>query len=240
MAAKLIVKPHTPVRTKVLWATGIILAAASLYLAFEIGRYRGGFDRIAASDERAQFLNQTADLENANQMLREQNALLRTSRDIDEQTYGEVEKTLDGLQSTIQAQSEDIAFYRSIVSPENAQRGLKIQDFEVAPGPQPQRYLVRLVLIQALKHDRRVSGVVDVSFDGARDGEVVSYNLRELSADPSESESLAYSFRYFQDFERELTLPSGFSPDRVTIEVRPSGRGAQAIRQSFDWSVQSS
>jgi hypothetical protein len=45
----------------------------------------------------------------------------------------------------------------------------------------------------------------------------------------------AYSFRYFQDFDRLLVLPDGFTPERITVEVRSRTRSISSIEESFAW-----
>jgi hypothetical protein len=53
---------------------------------------------------------------------------------------------------------------------------------------------------------------------------------------PEEADSTwVFSFRYFQDFERRLLLPDGFTPERITIEVRSKTRSISSIEESFDW-----
>jgi hypothetical protein len=106
----------------------------------------------------------------------------------------------------------------------------------VLRGAEESRYRLRLVLVQVKQHHRRVSGTVRLSVDGARDGEVVSVPYAQLATNDGDSR-WAYSFRYFQDFERDLVLPAGFRPDRVNIELLPSGKGNTGIKQSFPWST---
>ena len=60
----------------------------------------------------------------------------------------------------------------------------------------------------------------------------------DVLSDEGESAQLGFNFRYFQDFERELVLPDGFIPRRIMVEVNPKGRAAKVIKQSFEWSVQ--
>src|SRR5690606_17910961 len=97
-------------------------------------------------------------------------AILRTSREIDRETYAQVEATLTRLESTIQTQEEELAFYRGIVSPQDGHAGLRIQSLEVLPGDRERHYMLRLVLVQAIVHSRRVSGVVKLRIEGIVDG----------------------------------------------------------------------
>ena len=98
---------------------------------------------------------------------------------------------------------------------------------------------LRMVLVQVKQHHRQVYGKVEVTVDGARNGERVTLPLRSLLPEGG-SAKWTYGFRYFQDFDRELELPDGFRPEKIHVELAPSGRGNQGIRQSFDWTTASS
>ncbi len=234
---RLIVTSHRPSRLwalRVLLAVGVILAA---YLIYEFGRMDGGFRTVAAASEESVLKARIMDLEQRNAALRDRIALVETSRDIDGEAYKQVEHRLTELQAQILEQREELEFYRGIVSPADGASGLKIQEFRIFSGAEDSLYRLHLVLVQAMKHDRRVSGVVKVSVDGARDGQPVRLTLAELTPTEGGTGTLAYSFRYFQDFEHDVMLPEGFLPDRVNIEISPKGRSARTIRQSYDWAV---
>ncbi len=222
-----------------MWAVLAVAGAVVGYLLFEYGQYRGGFNQEQATREAQELNSQIMALQGENDRLRERIAVLETSLQVDHEAYNQVEETLASLQAEIQEQREELAFYRGIVSPPDGKTGLHIQELALRPGAQDSFYRLRLVLVQASKHDRRISGVVSLTVDGARNGLPVSYGLAEL-APAQGDESLDFSFRYFQDIERDLVLPADFIPDRINVEVSPRGRGAKIIRQSYDWAVKQS
>ena len=120
------------------------------------------------------------------------------------------------------------------MSPEDGAAGLKVQDLRLTRGEAERVYNVRLVLVQSLKHDRKVSGDVVLSIEGEEDGATASYDYDELL--PSDTDrNWAFSFRYFQDFDREIVLPDGFTPERITIQVRSKTRSIDSIEESFPW-----
>ena len=51
---------------------------------------------------------------------------------------------------------------------------------------------------------------------------------------------LRYDFRYFQDFDQELTLPAGFKPAHLVVEVHSNRKDVTPLSQTFLWSVQTS
>jgi hypothetical protein len=63
-----------------------------------------------------------------------------------------------------------------------------------------------------------------------------TYVLADLIPDEGD-DTWPYSFRYFQDFRRLLVLPDGFTPERITVEVRSKTRSIASIEESFAWSA---
>jgi Family of unknown function (DUF6776) len=222
-------------RPALIYVLGGALLVASIYLAFELGRYEGGYSVIDERRERTAADEALAERDANIEDLRRQIAVLETSREIDKETYAQVEANLSQLQAKIQAQEEELAFYRGIVSPQDGISGLRIQNFEVVPGDAEQRYIVRLVLVQGIIHNQRVSGVVKLHVSGSQDGAPVALDLADVATGPDTAE-MAYRFRYFQGFEREVTLPVGFEPSSIEVEIMPSEPRGEPVKQSFSWS----
>lgn len=219
------------------WVQIAIVAVALIfggYLIFEFGRIQAKFNIVDAVSEQQALLNEIKGLEERIVALKQEIALLETHRDIDREAYQVVEANLGDLQKKIQEQRDAIAFYRGIVSPADGGRGLRVQDLKLTKGKDEREYHVRLVLVQVMQHDRSVRGEVGFSIDGAQDGVDVTYALEQLL--PADADSnWPFSFRYFQDFDRELVLPAGFTPEKVNIEVISRTKSIASVKQSFIW-----
>ena len=227
---------HSPVR---LWAARValvVLAAVGGYLVYEFGRIQAGYDLVDAASERRTYEQRIDGLEDEISALKEQIALLETHRDIDREAYKEVEASLTELQAKIQEQRDAIAFYRGIVSPADGNKGLRVQDLKLTRGKNEREYNIRLVLVQALKHDRKVSGNVNLTIEGDLDGVEKTLSYAEVLPDETEA-TWAFSFRYFQDFNRQVVLPDGFTPQRVNVEVQSRTRSISSIEESFAWTT---
>ena len=227
---------HSPVR---FWATRLAIVALVVvggYLVYEFGRIQAGYDLVDAASERRDYEQHIETLEDEIGALKEQVAMLETHRDIDREAYREVEASLTELQAKIQEQRDAIAFYRGIVSPADGNKGLRVQDLKLTRGRNEREYNIRLVLVQALKHDRKVSGNVNLTIEGDLDGVEKTFSYAELLPEDSES-AWAFSFRYFQDFNRQVVLPDGFTPQRVKVEVQSKTRSISSIEESFAWTT---
>ena len=214
----------------------VMLVLIAGYLVFEYGRISAGYDTLDAANVRGELKAQIDTLNGEIEELKQEVALQETHRDIEREAYKEVETSLIALQAKIVEQQDAIAFYRGIVSPADGRPGLRVQDFKLTRGGEEREFNLRLVLVQAMKHDRKVSGNVALSVEGNEDGEAKSYALTELLPDGAD-QAWPFSFRYFQDFDRQIVLPDGFTPERVRVEVRSKTRSISSIEESFAWAT---
>lgn len=212
----------------------IPIAAGVIYLSFELGRLQAGYSLL---DERRQTENlesSIAERDLAIEALERQLAILETSSDVDQETYENVENNLADLQARIQEQEEELVFLRGIVSPGDGVAGLRIQNVEVEPGAAEATHLLRLLLVQAIVHNDRVTGSVRAQISGTLNGEATEMGLDELGSE-SRATDIPYGFRYFQTLELGLTLPAGFEPEELEIQVWPRTPRGETIVQSFAW-----
>ena len=188
------------------------------YLVFEFGRIQANYNIVDAARERQEYEDRIAGLQGDIAALKQDVALLETHSDVDREAYKDVEGRFTALEAKIQEQTEALAFYRGIVSPADGSAGLRVQDLKLSRGQTERAYTIRLVLVQSLQHDRKVSGDVMLSIDGELDGATMTYNYSQLLPEDG-SASWPFSFRYFQNFDRQLILPEGFLPEKINIEV---------------------
>ena len=213
-----------------------VLVAVFGYLVFEFGRIQANYNIVDAAAERQTFVGRIEGLQAEIVVLKEHVVLLETHREIDKEAYKDVEASLMALQAKIQEQTDAIAFYRGIVSPTDGAAGLRVQDLRLTRGSVERAYNVRLVLLQSLKHDRKVSGDVKLTVFGDQGGTEARIEFAQLlPADASKS--WPFSFRYFQDFDREIILPDGFTPERINIEVLSKTRSIDSIEETFAWEI---
>ncbi len=219
------------------WFLSVAFLAALLvaaYLSFEFGRIQADFNVVDASEERKDYKKQIQALDKEIVTLKQEIELHETHREIDRAAYKEIENGLGTLEVKIQEQRDAIAFYRGIVSPADGGRGLRVQDLKLAKGKEEGEYQLRLVLVQVMQHDRRVKGEVQFSLEGEQNGVETTYSLEQLLP-PDVDSNWPFAFRYFQDFDRQLVLPTGFSPERINIEVRSKTKSVASVKQTFLW-----
>lgn len=243
MAGPRIVLDDAPNRPWLKWVLGI--GAVVLFIVIGVATYRwalmtaGGdwrrakAERQSLSEERASLSAQVKSLEARNRALREQVAFLEQSRNIDEQACKDVRESLVGLQAQLAEAREQVAFYRGIVSPEDAKAGVRVQSMQLRQLQPDNVYSYKLVLIQAMRHDRSVSGTATMVLQGLLDG-----SPTELSWDTLEvggGGASPYKFKYFAELVGQIALPNAFVPTRLQVTLDPRRRGAKSVTHLFEW-----
>jgi cell division protein FtsB len=236
MSRRKVVVTHQSMQTRrwLLSGTAALVMLVGL-VSYEVGQNLAGFSRIDALESSVLLEAELKKLSKEKKSLSEQIAVLETSVKIDREAYRKVESQLVGLQSRILEQQEDIEFYKGIVN-ENDGTGLRIQDFQVAQGLGVREFDLRLVLAQAFRSTKLVSGRVEMVVEGLQEGEPVRLALADLVSD-SDSGKLAYSFRYFQDLKAEVVIPPDFIPERVHVIVHSKGKNSKTVEDFFVWDV---
>jgi hypothetical protein len=216
---------------------GLILAPLVAWALFETGRYQAGYDHAAARAERRELLNELHQRERENSELRERIAMVEQSGQVDGRAYAELRGTLAGLNDEILRLREELAFYRGIVSPADAQRGLRVHGLRLEATDANGAWRFHLVLIQAMQHDRQAQGTARLTIVGTADGAPARLALAEVG-DHQEA-GITYDFRYFQEFGGDILLPQGFTPNRVEVELVPRSSRDGRVEQVFDWPIPS-
>jgi hypothetical protein len=232
---QLVVRYQSPWRRRGLLIVGVLGGLLLLYVIYEWGRFAGGYSKFAEVQRRRELTAQIDRLQQENEKLRGDIAKAELARNVDNKSYGVVEKNLEDLQAQVLKQREELTFYRGIVSPEDGIGGLRIQGFQVQSGGAPRHYRLLLVLQQSMREDAVVSGSVNIQIEGVRANRPEQLGLTQLG-DGVRADGLPFKFRYFQKFEHAVVLPEGFEPRAVNVEVR-STRLAP-VRESYPWQVQ--
>jgi hypothetical protein len=214
----------------------MVLAGAALYLSYELGRFQSGYSLLDSRRATEAFEDALLMRDQKIDGLERQIAILETSREIDRETYSNIETNLAELQTQIQQQEEEIAFYRGIVTPGDGVAGLRIQNVEMESGDFGSTHLLRILLVQAIVHNDRVTGSVRLSLSGTLGGRAVELGLDDLRSEGGGGD-IPYAFRYFQTLELGLALPEGLEPDMLEIQVWPRTPRGETIVQSFPWAV---
>ena len=234
---KMVVRTHAPQRRVVLMILAVLGALILLYAAFEIGRYDAGF-RVVDSVRSA--LSATARIRDLEAEIEKQRGQLETvelARRVDGEGYKQVERSLGDMQNQIARLNQDLSFYRGLVQPDSLIH-VKVQQMQIVPAPAAGQYRLKFVLMQTGKPDKPVAGDANITIDGLMRGKPASLSFAQVAT--GRRASLAYSFRYFQEYDEVIQLPAGFEPARVGVALRSTKDRdlSHSSRQAFVWKAQ--
>ena len=216
--------------------TGAALALLlAVYAIFELGRYEAGFRVIDSVRGALAASSRIRALEEENSRLRTELEAADVARRVDREGYKQVERSLGDMQTHIARLNQDLSFYRGLVQPDSLVH-VKVQQMQILPESAGGQYRLKFVLMQTGKPDKEVSGSASIVVEGLQGGKPQSLAFAEIS--PNRHASLAYSFRYFEDFDEIVRLPKGFEPTRLGVELHNGKDQSHGFRQAFVWKAQ--
>ncbi len=198
-------------------------------LTFLVGRY-SNLDVLNA------FKGQKKTWSEVNQQLSEENeghkkaiSLLNTEAKIRQQAIIELQKSITDLSQENAVLKADLAFYANLLSHKDEIKKLRV--FEISAEPKLGMVELKVVLAQKLEKARLVAGTLQLELKGIRDDKGESIDLVEQF-----ELNNAFEFKYFQIKKFTISLPKGFNPTTLLVELKSSNKKEKVISELFQWS----
>jgi len=210
----------------------IALLGAMFLITYEYGRRMAGFD---SSDAGQVIDSQQAEIETLQSNLAEyqrQTAMLERNSEIEDDTTGQLKKTLTEAQNQVLELKKELAFYKSIVAPEQGKPSLVIQTIQLKKDVAGD-YGYKIMVSQQGRNDRFARGAVEVSIEGTNQGAKQILALSDVSDDASKP--LKFGLKYFQNFTGKLKLPEGFAAESMRVKLKPSSKTLDSVDEKFPW-----
>jgi hypothetical protein len=223
---------HRPLRNAALVSIALFFAVAIGFCGYWIGR--GQSLSIGVSSDANSSSNESA----AQRVVELERKLadIQLSQVVDGDANESLRQTIKSLRDELSASQDEVLFYRQLMAPSEAQRGLRVEKLELAAGATPAEVKYRLLLTQVSEKNDWAAGTVTVDVVGTSDNEQVVLPLTELTQ--VESYPLAFKFRYFQDFTGTLTIPEGLKPEQVVVAAATSGKDGKRVQKTFSWTLE--
>lgn len=211
-----------------LWLGVVALWAGSLGGAWVVASNRAA-PRLpvvtAALDQtRSRLASVQAELDE----LRQREATLSRSDQISRAANKEVQDGLAERDEQIAQLRADLAFYERMVGPGAKPQPLNVHSVAFDPEAQGS-WQYEVVLTQSLNRDGVTRGQLQLRVEGMRNGRPATLGWTDLSPG---RQPQTFSFRYFQRLKGSVSLPPGFTPQRVRVDVRGGG---VTLDQAFGW-----
>jgi uncharacterized protein DUF6776 len=232
---KLVVTTYAPTRRMITIVLLVLVVAGGVYGMFEFGRYRASYDIVSALKERAAYRGRIEAQEATISELRAKVAQLESSTVGQTREREEVQRTIGDLQAQVARANQELAFFRGIVTQNANSAEVKIQQARMVATATANKFRIRVTLVQPMKPDSVVSGVVILSVDGELDGKPGRADFATLSG--GKRREIPFTFRYLENIEEEITVPPGMKPEQLLVEIKSNRRGSAPVQQSYVWSV---
>ncbi len=209
----------------------VVLAA--IWAAYEYGRFSP--DNISP-DLQTYIIDLENQLDAARVEIVEsqrQASMLERNRQIDDDASVQIRETLVEVQNEVLTLKKELAFYKSIVTPEQGDRSLLIQMVEVKPDSDG-GFHYKVMVSQRGRNDKFARGTIDITIDGVENGKTATLKLSDVSNEIKKT--IKFGFKYFQIFEGVMTLPETFQPEKFRVSVKPKTAKMKPVDKQFSWS----
>ncbi len=162
--------------------------------------------------------------------LRQEVATLKRSDQISRNANAELQSTLAEREEEVSGLRADVDFYERLVGSTGKRQGLRVHEASFTPESGGTWHYT-VTLTQNLNRGAISKGTMRFAVEGVRGGKLATIKWDEL-LNQSGAPGKPFSFRYFQQLEDSVMLPSGFTPQRVRVSLAGNGN---AVEQTFAW-----
>lgn len=236
---RLMVVPYRPYLRWVISFGVLAVIGVVGWGCYSIGNLKGFRVQGQAIAERDQLRAELQTRLSEADTLSQQVANLSLASEVDQASSEGVRQEVIELKGEIAALQEDISFYRSLMAPNENQRGLTIGSVEVISTGAPRQYDFKVVVQQLATSHQLLNGSLNINIIGRENGVVQVIPIKDLSQQIN-VEDIRLRFKYFQSVEGLVELPFGFTPERIELMARSTGKNATEVEKKFGWLVQES
>ena len=209
----------------------MIAALAAMYW---FGESRGGYLHFRTAAKLERINRALAAQSSANAKLRLRVSFLEHALQLAEQSASVNKKNMIEQQSRFDALKRRLAFYKGLVKPSATGSAVRIAGLQVLPDGASREYRFQIVLVRADNASKKpLHGTCSVTVRGQMGGRERRLPLRQVAANTPDP--LRFNLRYFANLAGTLRLPSGFTPQRIEVEVKVRGKGK--VTASYNWPV---
>lgn len=201
---------------------GLIIAA------FFYGRYYNVDVLKAFKGQKQTWTEVNERLSDENQQQSATISRLQTELKVKDQALQTLKLDLDKLNQEIAQLKADVGFYENLLSHKDNITTLRV--FEAMAKPVASHIQLKIVLAQKLEKARTKSGTLTLNLLGIRDDKAQQIDLIEQFKLDN-----AFSFKYFQIKNYAITLPDGFIPTLLLVELHSPDNRPEKITERIDW-----
>lgn len=234
---RLKVVPHRPLRSALFALIFIALAAAAVFASYYYALSSLSSERLSPEDAQELRTKLEAITAEASEYKREL-AKYQLNAEVDRQAGEETRKQLMELRDQKAALERDVAVLRIMTSKKNNNpKGISFGVFSVAPAAEG-KHQFKLVVQKLAEGDDDFVGDLSALVVGQQDGKEVRLSLHQLAVNRTEpmTDKIPLNFKFFQNIDTEIQLPTGFVPARLELAVKSNERrNPVTVEAQLEW-----
>lgn len=154
-------------------------------------------------------------------------SILKTDKKVKQQGIVLLQKD---YKANIEAQDSlkaEIKFYERLLSPSSENKGLRVFEAK-AQEKSSGTYGLKIILVQKIERARNIAGSYTIKLVGKQNNQ----NKTLLLSNNNDSK---FDFKYFYTVSLPFSLPEGFKPEQLVVELLPKNKKAKTITHTVDW-----
>jgi len=234
IVAPKIVQPDTG-RWKWWVLLGAILLAVWSWYVFDYGRQRAGVDVGAINDDIAELEAIIDKQDKKIEQLRLESASHQRAAQIDKKAVLLARQNLMESQQEMAELKREADFLNSLLSDKAKKALLRLRQFTISSTATANSYRLKFTLVHLSKVGGSVKGKATLSIIGKKAGKAATLTLDKIT--DNKQKTMKMGFKNFQNFETTVTLPEGFTPERIKISADVDSKTLEDFEQTKPWQV---
>jgi hypothetical protein len=198
-------------------------------LTFLIGKYSNIDVLNAFQGQKKTWVEMNQQLTEENEQQRKSISVLQTEVKVKQQAINELQKDLLELTEEKDALKAELVFYENLLSHKDDIKTLRV--FDIGVQKQGDVLLLSMVLAQRLQRADVIKGQVKLELKGIQNEQGKILDLVEQF-----KLNDAFEFKYFQVKKYTISLPKGFNPTMLLVELNPKSSRQKTVTEQFQWS----
>ena len=173
-------------------------------------------------------------LEKSNGRLQNEVALAKRNAEAESVAIREMKAMMREKDAELVQLTQELHFYRTLYSPDADNTAVQVRALQLQASDTAGQFAYRLVLTGMPRRNEKISGVIGLSVAGEQQG-VAKELVLAAARGARKEEAPRFSFRYFQEISGSLSLPEGFTPSSVQVELLRDGKKSKPVVASYSW-----
>lgn len=211
----------------------ILVWLITTWVAFDYGRGRAGYDSGEASNRLGKLREEIRILDKEREQLKRKVASLERELQVRKEAERRLKESMINDQDKKLALEKEVLFLRGVISGKPAKAVLRVHQLQTLADKTSGRYRLRFTIDQSMAGKKRVEGEVKITLTGVdKNGKEQALMFNGIALQEWKPEM---GFLHFQKIDQIFRLPEGFKPVFWRIELKPTNKDIEGLRERFDW-----